>query len=268
MYNTETNQWSAKGSLAQAIKPRLYHSSAILLPSCQVMASGSDVSSWRGGGAGWGEGRWCCWRACLAATVHGQHSACAAQQHSTAATSLCCLIHPTHPTSPAAPLPQVTADTTAEFFSPPSLALPGRPSISRVGQFPENKPRIVVGDKIVVEVKTNAPVQRALLIRTGATTHSMPFGELSGSLAVGRCWDAGCRAQHSGMGEARRAPLSRNSKDGMLHSLPSSHLGACTSQPPPMQMPARSGCPLWTACPAAWCCSCPTPPTCSSPACE
>lgn len=45
MYNTETNQWSAKGSLAQAIKPRLYHSSAILLPSCQVMASGSDVSS-------------------------------------------------------------------------------------------------------------------------------------------------------------------------------------------------------------------------------
>lgn len=45
IYNTETFQWSAKGSLAKAIKPRLYHSSAILLPNCQVMASGSDVSA-------------------------------------------------------------------------------------------------------------------------------------------------------------------------------------------------------------------------------
>lgn len=52
IYNTETFQWSAPGSLAMAIKPRLYHSSAVLLPNCQVMASGSDVSCvW--GGASW-----------------------------------------------------------------------------------------------------------------------------------------------------------------------------------------------------------------------
>ena len=81
------------------------------------------------------------------------------------------------PTPPPIPPHQVTADTTAEFFSPPSLALPGRPTITRVGQFPQNKPRIVVGDQIVVEVQTAAPIEKALLIRTGATTHSMPFGE-------------------------------------------------------------------------------------------
>ena len=36
--------FSRRDSLARAVRPRLYHSSAVLLPSCQVMVSGSDVS--------------------------------------------------------------------------------------------------------------------------------------------------------------------------------------------------------------------------------
>lgn len=89
---------------------------------------------------------------------------------------------PNSPTHYTLPHLQVTADTSAEFFSPPSLALPGRPKITRVGQFPQNKPRIVVGDQIAVEVQTSAPIKKALLIRASSTTHSMPFGECSAGL--------------------------------------------------------------------------------------
>lgn len=36
--------FTERDSLAKAVRPRLYHSSAVLLPSCQVMVSGSDVT--------------------------------------------------------------------------------------------------------------------------------------------------------------------------------------------------------------------------------
>lgn len=37
-------QWSAPGSLAEAQRPRLYHSVALLLPDCTVLTGGSDVT--------------------------------------------------------------------------------------------------------------------------------------------------------------------------------------------------------------------------------
>lgn len=37
-------KWSAAGSLAEAQRPRLYHSIALLLPDCTVLTGGSDVS--------------------------------------------------------------------------------------------------------------------------------------------------------------------------------------------------------------------------------
>lgn len=40
-----TKRWSQKGSLASMVRPRLYHSSAVLLPNCQVMVGGSDVTN-------------------------------------------------------------------------------------------------------------------------------------------------------------------------------------------------------------------------------
>lgn len=39
-----TGAFTERDSLAKAVRPRLYHSSAVLLPSCQVMVSGSDVT--------------------------------------------------------------------------------------------------------------------------------------------------------------------------------------------------------------------------------
>ena len=40
LYDPDTERWSAAGSLAPAVRPRGYHSTAILLPSCEVMVGG------------------------------------------------------------------------------------------------------------------------------------------------------------------------------------------------------------------------------------
>ncbi|PSC67212.1 kelch motif family isoform A [Micractinium conductrix] len=44
IYDPVTEKWSRRGTLALAMRPRLYHSTATLLPNCQVMVAGSDVT--------------------------------------------------------------------------------------------------------------------------------------------------------------------------------------------------------------------------------
>ena len=38
IFNPETNEWSAKGSMDEPMRPRLYHSVHLLLPDCRVSA--------------------------------------------------------------------------------------------------------------------------------------------------------------------------------------------------------------------------------------
>jgi hypothetical protein len=105
IYDPKTGAFSERDSLAKAVRPRLYHSSAVLLPSCQVMVSGSDV----------------------------------------------------------------TGDTTAEVYSPPHLFRGPRPVIV------SGSDSIVQGQDLKVQYTSQEPVTKALLLRTSATTHSMPF---------------------------------------------------------------------------------------------
>ena len=44
IYNPATREWSKKGSLSWAMRPRLYHSTTLLTPDCTVMTSGEG---WR-----------------------------------------------------------------------------------------------------------------------------------------------------------------------------------------------------------------------------
>ncbi|KAI7836014.1 hypothetical protein COHA_010098 [Chlorella ohadii] len=105
IYDPKTGAFTERDSLAKAVRPRLYHSSAVLLPSCQVMVSGSDV----------------------------------------------------------------TGDTTAEVYSPPYLFRGPRPVIV------SGSDAIVQGQPLSVKYTSQEPVTKALLLRTSATTHSMPF---------------------------------------------------------------------------------------------
>lgn len=102
-----TGSWSARGSLAEMARPRMYHSVALLLPDCRVMVAGSDV----------------------------------------------------------------TYDGTAEIFFPPYLSLGPRPAITAAPA------AMRPGDVLRLGYTSTDPVDRVLLLRTGAFTHSMPFGE-------------------------------------------------------------------------------------------
>ncbi|PSC76751.1 kelch domain-containing [Micractinium conductrix] len=44
IYDPTTGRWSAQGSLAKSVRPRLYHSITMLMHDCRVLTSGSDVS--------------------------------------------------------------------------------------------------------------------------------------------------------------------------------------------------------------------------------
>lgn len=82
---------------------------------------------------------------------------------------------PTHhlPTSPSA---------AAEFFSPPYLFMGPRPKLINA---PDD---IFPGDVVVAKYASAAPVTKALLIRAGASTHSMQFGERRGANRVFVSW--------------------------------------------------------------------------------
>lgn len=183
------------------MRPRLYHSSAVLLPSCQVMVSGSDVTGdttaevyspvsfhdianncvveWVGQQ---GSGR-----------QGGQvRNACAAQRtaqpgclrlpvasHTPQPSSFACASLPPHLHCSPLPLP------------PPCL----QPHLFR-GPRPvvvSGSDAIVQGQDLKVQYTSQDPVTKALLIRTSATTHSMAFGEWGAEgeqrLAV-LCWAA------------------------------------------------------------------------------
>lgn len=79
----------------------------------------------------------------------------------------------------------VTYDGTAEIFSPPYLALGPRPAITSAPA------ALRPGDVLRLGYSSADPVDRVLLLRSGAFTHSMPFGERAGGQrgAIG-CW--GC----------------------------------------------------------------------------
>ena len=148
IYDPLTNQWSAKGSLAQAMRPRGYHATAILLPTCQVWSRGvreRSGGSWRKGEGGWESGGHNC---------------------------------PPLPPLPAAPtrVPQVlvsgsdtTNDYTAELFSPPYLSKGPRPAMTAVPDV------MTPGAVLTVRYTSKDPVDKAILIRAGAVTHSQAF---------------------------------------------------------------------------------------------
>lgn len=105
IFDPATRSWSARGSLAEMARPRMYHSVALLLPDCRVMVAGSDV----------------------------------------------------------------TYDGTAEIFFPPYLSLGPRPAITAAPA------AMRPGDVLRLGYTSTDPVDRVLLLRTGAFTHSMPF---------------------------------------------------------------------------------------------
>lgn len=65
----------------------------------------------------------------------------------------------------------VTYDGTAEIFSPPYLSLGPRPALTTAPA------AIRPGDELRLGYTSSDLVNRVLLLRTGAFTHSMPFGE-------------------------------------------------------------------------------------------
>lgn len=65
----------------------------------------------------------------------------------------------------------VTNDKTAELFTPPHLAMGPRPRILA------SNDNLYPGDRLAVRYASAGKVAKALLLRTGATTHSMAFGE-------------------------------------------------------------------------------------------
>ncbi|PSC67206.1 kelch motif family [Micractinium conductrix] len=105
LFDPVTRTWSKAGSVAPMKRPRLYHSSAILLPSCQVMTGGSDV----------------------------------------------------------------TADNTAEIFTPPYFDKGPQPKIRGC---PDS---LRHGAQFWVSYMSEDPVTKALLIRAGTFTHSTLF---------------------------------------------------------------------------------------------
>lgn len=106
IFDPATGKWTEKGSLSEAMRPRLYHSVAVLLPDCTVLTSGSDV----------------------------------------------------------------TWDQTAEIWSPPYLSLGPQPSIA--SSAPSS---MQPGDVLTISYTSADPITRAILIRTGAVTHSISF---------------------------------------------------------------------------------------------
>lgn len=65
----------------------------------------------------------------------------------------------------------VTGYQPTEMFSPPYLKLGPRPVITKAPD------RLVPGRPLVVDYTSLAPVTKALLLRTGVSTHSQQFGE-------------------------------------------------------------------------------------------
>lgn len=72
-----------------------------------------------------------------------------------------------------------TNDHTAEIFSPPYLQRGPRPVLAAAPSF------IRVGETIEAQFSSADPVDRAILIRTGAVTHSVAFGAWGGGSAAG-----------------------------------------------------------------------------------
>lgn len=65
----------------------------------------------------------------------------------------------------------VTWDQTAEIWRPPYLSLGPQPEILEAPSFARP------GEQLAVPYSSADPVARAILIRNGAVTHSMSFGE-------------------------------------------------------------------------------------------
>lgn len=66
----------------------------------------------------------------------------------------------------------VSNEFIAEYYSPPYLSKGPRPTINSLG-FESAKP----GDTLTLQYNSSAPVTKALLLRTGAVTHSMSFDQ-------------------------------------------------------------------------------------------
>lgn len=64
----------------------------------------------------------------------------------------------------------VTGNQPAEIWSPPYLSLGPRPVITQAPN------RLAPGQKLSLSYTSLAPVTRALLLRTGVSTHSQQFG--------------------------------------------------------------------------------------------
>lgn len=122
---------------------------------------------------------------------------------------------------------------------------------------------IVQGQALSVKYTSQEPVTKALLLRTSATTHSMPFGEGGQQLERGGAalsW--GGRVVQSGQ-ECMLGCLATCSPSGanvsLTHCL-STHF--CPTLAHPLQMPAPCGCPSSPpAPPARRCWRCPPTPT-------
>lgn len=179
--------WSEKGSLAEGMRPRLYHSISILLPDCKARARPGPAAT----------------------AAHPLAAAAAAPlpAHPLYPAQLSC--GHTHTTwMPASPcrrvLPpfalqvmlagsDVTNDQTAEIYSPPYLSKGPQPVITDAPSF------VPAGSEATVAYTSASPVIRALLIRNGATTHSMNFGAqrhggCGGDRRAVRCGCGGCPA--------------------------------------------------------------------------
>jgi len=80
----------------------------------------------------------------------------------------------------------VTNDKTAEIYSPPYLSLGPQPVITSAPSFAK------WGDEPTITYTSTDPVTKAILIRTGAVTHSISFGK---GQALGCCCQLASRAE-------------------------------------------------------------------------
>lgn len=171
IFDPATGQWSEKGTLATMLRPRLYHSVAVLLPDCTASAG---WLTWQGAGQ-------------LGNSTHSHVAARGAvyrmrpQPHELWLRQSVLCIDACH----AAPInmsyrvllqvmmagSDVTNDKTAEIFSPPYLNKGPQPVIV------EAPTVVTAGTEVTVPYMSPDPVQRAILIRNAAVTHSMAFGE-------------------------------------------------------------------------------------------
>lgn len=194
-------KWSAAGSLAEAGRPRLYHSTAVLLPDCTVGRGPPPAGL--------------ALRPARAVDVHAPQSSPQPRPAPHAPPR-------THPQVFTAGS-DVTWDQTAEIFQPPYLFKGPRPDITsvhptrlqvsggggwrvvrvatgicahvpacpphcpRCKQHALHCPRILSlspqpGADLVVDYTSEDPVTRALLLRGGAQTHSVGFGACAGAV--------------------------------------------------------------------------------------